>query len=102
MSVWVSAPDGNLIDILCIVMALLATLIRLLRMLGARHDRGGTLDVARLITDASCAATIPPLLWMIGAVAWKALLPMLLASSTVSLGLAGLASLVFAVRELLR
>jgi len=97
-----SAPDGNPIDILCIVMALLATLIRLLRMLGARNDREPTLDVARLITDASCAATIPPLVWMIGAVAWKALLPMLLASSTVSLGLAGLASLVFAVRELLR
>lgn len=44
-------------------------LLRLLRMLSARHDRGGTLDVARLITDASCAATIPPLLWMIGAIA---------------------------------
>ena len=40
--------------------------------------------------------------WMIGAVAWKGLLPMLLASSTVSLGLAGLASLVFALRELWR
>ncbi|RUP26094.1 MAG: hypothetical protein EKK45_17085 [Curvibacter sp.] len=81
-----------------------ATLIRLWRMLRAANDRGGggTLDVARLITDASCAATIPPLLWMIGAVAWKGLLPMLLASSTVSLGLAGLASLVFALRELLR
>ena len=97
-----SPPDGNPIDILCIVMALLATLVRLLRMLGACNDRELTLDVARLITDASYAATIPPLLWMIGAVAWKALLPMLLASSTVSLGLAGLASLVFAVRELLR
>jgi|GEM_PF-3437968 len=63
-----SPPDGNPIDILCIVMALLATLVRLLRMLGARHDRELTLDVARLITDASCAATIPPWLWMIGAV----------------------------------
>lgn len=97
-----SAPDGNLIDILCIVMALLATLIRLWRMQCARIECGGTSDVARLITDASCAATIPPLLWMIGAVAWKGLLPMLLASSTVSLGLAGLASLVFALRELWR
>ncbi len=54
-----SPPDGNPIDILCIVMALLATLVRLLRMLGDRNDRELTLDVARLITDASCAATSP-------------------------------------------
>lgn len=35
-----STPDGNLIDILCIGMALAATLIRLWRMLRAANDRG--------------------------------------------------------------
>jgi len=95
-------PDGNPIDILCLILALLATFSRCLRMWLGRQQAGQPLDIARLVTDASCAATIPPLLWMMGSVAWKSLLPMLLASSTVSLGLAGLASLVFAVRELLR
>jgi hypothetical protein len=93
-------PDGNIIDVVAISLAVVFAVIRLLR-----RWRGGmtpVLDPASAVTDAFNAASLPSYFWMIGAVAFKPMLQTLIEASRLSVGLAGILATLFVARELLK
>jgi hypothetical protein len=97
-------PDGNIVDILSMMSAVAAVAVcayRASQTSSTACDNTPSFE-ARIVANAACASSIPPYLWMIGAVGWQSMLPTLLEASKLSLGLAGLTSLTFAINELMR